>query len=275
MSANRWTKWARSIARQHPRLARRRESLALIVLRLRRPLNIIRKRFSFTKIIQPRLQLAINASVKLVHLRQEQHVYGGPTNVSSHSRTEQCVFGSSGVLRTISERRPQDRREAGGRQAEVATVQNSAAGLTPPPRVLKPPLNLVFERLEVNKRSTHSKRVEVLIHQQAQSVVERVTQQSRRLETIIVGTNTLIERLMSSSSVTATQPPRLLKTAAAMTRVIEKPPQPPQVTTVVESAQWFQDKAPVAGLNIDQITDQVVRQLDRRVVAAKERMGRF
>ena len=275
MSANRWIKWARSIARQHPRLARRRESLALIVLRLRRPLNIIRKRFSFTKIIQPRLQLAINASVKLVHLRQEQHVYGGPTNVSSHSRTEQCVFGSPGVLRTISERRPQDRREAGGRQAEVATVQNSAAGLTPPPRVLKPPLNLVFERLEVNKRSTHSKRVEVLIHQQAQSVVERVTQQSRRTETIIAGTNTLIERLMSSSSVTATQPPRLLKTAAVMTRVIEKPSQPPQVTTVVESAQWFQDKAPVAGLNIDQITDQVVRQLDRRVVAAKERMGRF
>ena len=275
MSANRWIKWARSIARQHPRLARRRESLALIVLRLRRPLNIIRKRFSFTKIIQPRLQLAINASVKLVHLRQEQHVYGGPTNVSSHSRTEQCVFGSPGVLRTISERRPQDRREAGGRQAEVATVQNSAAGLTPPPRVLKPPLDLVFERLEVNKRSSHSKRVEVLIHQQAQSVVERVTQQSRRTETIIVGTNTLLERLMSSSSVTATQPPRLLKTAAVMTRVIEKPSQPPQVTTVVESAQWFQDKAPVAGLNIDQITDQVVRQLDRRVVAAKERMGRF
>jgi len=275
MSANRWTKWARSIARQHPRLARRRESLALIVLRLRRPLNIIRKRFSFTKIIQPRLQLAINASVKLVHLRQEQHVYGGPTNVSSHSRTERRVFGSPGVLRTISEPRPQDRREAGGRQAEVATVQNSAAGLTPPPRVLKPPLNLVFERLEVNKRSSHSKRVEVLIHQQAQSVVERVTQQSRRTETIIVGTNTLIERLMSSSSVTATQPPRLLKTAAVMTRVIEKPSQPPQVTTVVESAQWFQDKAPVAGLNIDQITDQVVRQLDRRVVAAKERMGRF
>jgi hypothetical protein len=275
MSANRWIKWARSIARQHPRLARRRESLALIVLRLRRPLNIIRKRFSFTKIIQPRLQLAINASVKLVHLRQEQHVYGGPTNVSSHSRTEQCVFGSPGVLRTISERRPQDRREAGGRQAEVATVQNSAAVFTPPHRVLTPPLNLVFERLEVNKRSTHSKRVEVLIHQQAQSVVERVTQQSRRLETIIVGTNTLLERLMSSSSVTATQPPRLLKTAAVMTRVIEKPSQPPQVTTVVESAQWFQDKAPVAGLNIDQITDQVVRQLDRRVVAAKERMGRF
>ena len=275
MSANRWTKWARSIARQHPRLARRRESLALIVLRLRRPLNIIRKRFSFTKIIQPRLQLAINASVKLVHLRQEQHVYGGPTNVSSHSRTERRVFGSPGVLRTISERRPQDRREAGGRQAEVATVQNSAAVFTPPHRVLTPPLNLVFERLEVNKRSTHSKRVEVLIHQQAQSVVERVTQQSCRLETIIVGTNTLIERLMSSSSVTATQPPRLLKTAAAMTRVIEKAPQPPQVTTVVESASWFQDKAPVAGLNIEQITDQVVRQLDRRVVAAKERMGRF
>src|SRR5215467_6626314 len=102
MSANRWSRWARSIARQHPRLAHRRESLALVVLRLRRPLNIIRERLSFTKIIQPRLQLAINASVKLVHLRQEQHISGGPVNVSSVSRTEQRVFSSPspGVLRT-------------------------------------------------------------------------------------------------------------------------------------------------------------------------------
>lgn len=92
---------------------------------------------------------------------------------------------------------------------------------------------------------------------------------------MFVGTNTLIERLMSSSSVKTMQPPRLLKTAPATTRVIEKAPQPPEVTTVVETASWLQDKAPVAGLNIEQITDHVVRQLDRRVVAAKERMGRF
>jgi hypothetical protein len=57
--------------------------------------------------------------------------------------------------------------------------------------------------------------------------------------------------------------------------VIEKTIHEPPVTTVVETAAWLQNKAPVAGLNIDQITDQVVKQLDRRVVAARERMGRF
>jgi len=262
----------------------------LIVLRLRRPLTIIRERRSFTtKIIRPRLQLAINAAVKLVHWHQEQHVSGGPINVSSFSLTERRVVGAPGVLRMISETRRQDRREAGSRrQTEVAPSavdRGSFAGFEPPPLgVLKPPLTrvferppltLVFERLEVNRKSTRSDRLEVLIRQQARSVVERVTQQSRRVETMVAGVNnTLIERQMSSSTIVATQPPRLLKTASATTRVIEKAPQPPQVTTVVESAQWFPDKAPVAGLNIEQITDQVVRQLDRRVVAAKERMGR-
>ena len=276
MSANRWSRWARSIARQHPRLAQRRESLALIVLRLRRPLKIIRRRFAFTKIIQPRLQLAINASVKLVHFRREQHIYGGPVNVRSLSLTEQRVFSSPRVVSTSAEPRRQERREEARRQTEVTEAdQRSSSVFVPPSRVLKSPLTLVFERLETNRESTHSNRVEVLIHQQVRSVVERVTQQSRRTEKMVIGTNTLIERLMTSSSVTAIQPPRVLKTAPVTTRVIEKAAQPPQVTTVVETASWLQDQAPVAGLNIEQITDQVVRQLDRRVVAAKERMGRF
>jgi hypothetical protein len=158
--------------------------------------------------------------------------------------------------------------------ARAAAEQGSPVVFGQPPSILKPPLTLVFNRLEVNKRSTYSKRVEVLIHQQARSVLERVTQQSRRVEKMVLGGETLIERQMSSSSITTMQPPRLLKTPPATTRVIEKQPQPPQVTTVVETAPWLQDKAPVAGLNIEQITDQVVRQLDRRVVAAKERMGR-
>jgi hypothetical protein len=57
--------------------------------------------------------------------------------------------------------------------------------------------------------------------------------------------------------------------------VIEKVAPSTQVTTVVETAPWLQDKVSVTGMNIDQITDQVVKQLDRRVVAARERMGRI
>ncbi len=140
---------------------------------------------------------------------------------------------------------------------------------------LRKPLTFVFERVNTSKTSAHSNRLEVLVHQHARSIVERVTQQSRRNETMhIGGGDTLITRHMSSSSHTEVTQPRVLKTVTTPTRVIEKTTHEPTVTTVVETAAWLQE-VPIAGLNIDQITDQVVKQLDHRVVAARERMGRF
>ncbi|MCM3870572.1 MAG: hypothetical protein ND895_07765 [Pyrinomonadaceae bacterium] len=273
---SRWSRWARSIALRHKRFTQRRDSLALIVLRLRRPLNIFRERWAFTtRIVQPRLQLAINAFVKLVHWSHQQYFSGGPTRISSLALTDQRVFSSPGVLRTRSAPRNHGRGETSNRQIAFALAsadRGSTAGFVEPPNVLKPPLTFVFERLKASKKSTHPSRFEVLSHQQARSIVERVSQQSRRTETMTIGTNTVIERQMSSQTA-ATQPRRLLRSVQAPTRVIEKAAAAP-VTTVVETASWLQDKVPVTGLNIDQITDHVVRQLDRRVVAARERMGR-
>jgi hypothetical protein len=141
---------------------------------------------------------------------------------------------------------------------------------------LRKPLTFVFERVNTSKTSAHSNRLEVLVHQHARSIVERVTQQSRRNETMhIGGGDTLITRHMSSSSHTEVTQPRVLKTVTTPTRVIEKAAPSTQVTTVVETAPWSQDKVSVTGMNIDQITDQVVKQLDRRVVAARERMGKI
>jgi hypothetical protein len=270
-AVNRWSAWARSIATRHARFTQRRESLALIVRRSR-SLHVIRERWSFTtRLVRPHLQLAINAVVKLAHWRQEQHFSHG---TKSFLNTTQRALSHTGVVT----------RQPGGIERVVreighgSTTAQPSANFREQRQVLKQPLAFVFERVKASKSTTQTiplaNRLEILIHQQVPSVVERVTQQARRTETMLTGTSSLVERQIASTRMEVMQPPRLLKTVAPSTRVIEKSSSAPPVTTVIESAPWLPEKMPVAGLNIDQLTDQVVRQLDRRVVAARERMGR-
>ena len=261
---NRWSMWARAIARRHVRFTERRESLALIVLRLRGPLNIVRERWSFTtRIVRPHVHLAINALLTQRRKDAKTDAKGertflrafAPLREKTSSTTSRLVFQAQKELR--SERTIRDLRFE--RQTETRN-----------------PLTFVFERVNTSNTSTHSNRLEVLVHQHARSIVDRVTQQSRRVETMhIGGGDTLITQHMSSSSHTQVTQPRVLKTVTTPTRVIEKAAPSAQVTTVVETAPWLQDKVSVNGMNIDQITDQVVKQLDRRVVAARERMGKI
>lgn len=300
---NRWSMWARSIARRHVRFTERRESLALIVLRMRGPLSVVRERRSFTtRIVRPQVHLAINAV-----LAQTRH--GARTE-----RTFLCAFASlhektssTTTLRLVSQEAHKEVRSERTfrdtrleRQTETERSRDTermretvrsretirsreAERLREVERLreterLRQPLTFVFERINTIKNGTNSSCLEMLVHQHARSIVERVTQQSRRHETMHIGggSDTLITQHMStSSSRTEITQPRVLKTVTAPTRVIEKGAPSTQLTTVVETAPWLQDKVSVTGMNIDQITDQVVQQLDRRVVATRERMGRI
>jgi hypothetical protein len=49
--------------------------------------------------------------------------------------------------------------------------------------------------------------------------------------------------------------------------------QRPFVTTAAGQS-WRQDTSPPPAIDLERITDQVVRQLDRRVVALRERLGK-
>lgn len=261
---NRWSLWARSIAGRHLRFTQRRESLALVLLRLRSQLHIVRERWSFTtRLIQPRLHLAINAVLTPTRkgLKAE-----GPFLCTLAPLREKTYSTTS---RLLSEPHKEVRSERTTREINRSrTLLNERSRLQTQLETSKSPLTFVFERIN------QSKTAEVLVRQQVRSIVERVTLQSRRNETMLIANNTLIARQMSSAQTLAPQP-RVMKTVSEHTRVLEKTTQAAPVTTVVETAPWLQDKVSVAGLNIDQITDQVVKQLDHRVVAARERRGRI
>jgi hypothetical protein len=263
---NRWSTWARAITRRHVRFTERRDSLALIVLRLRGPLNIVRERWSFTtRIVRPHVHLAINAVLTQRRKGAKTDAKAERTFLRAFAplREKTSSTTSRHELRTGHSMAEFERQTGFERQFRFERQTETSVK----------PLTFVFER--INRTSSHSRSVEKLVHQHARSIVERVTQQSRRHETIhIGGGDTLITQHITATQMHVTQP-RVMKTVTTPTRVIEKTIHEPPVTTVVETAAWLKNEVPVAGLNIDQITDQVVKQLDRRVVAARERMGRF
>jgi uncharacterized protein (DUF2235 family) len=214
--------------------------------------------------------------VHRIHQHEERHFLTRSESAGPSPTTTQRVLNIPTPLKAIASSRKHRRNERVSDQSKLANAspgQSWRARFEEQTR-MAPPLTFVFERVNVKKRSTQSSRLDALVHQHARSFVERVTQQSRRNETMHIGGNNLMARETSSSHTEATQT-RVRKTISAPTRVIEKTSPTAPVTTVVETAPWLQDKVSVAGLNIDQITDQVVKQLDHRVIAARERMGKF
>jgi hypothetical protein len=47
------------------------------------------------------------------------------------------------------------------------------------------------------------------------------------------------------------------------------------VTTTVPTHPWMTNPSPIPAFNIEQLTDQVMRQMDRRMTAWRERRGRI
>jgi hypothetical protein len=50
---------------------------------------------------------------------------------------------------------------------------------------------------------------------------------------------------------------------------------PADIATPLPRSEQVRRDAPAAQLDLDRLTDQVVRKIDRRIVAERERVGRF
>jgi hypothetical protein len=91
------------------------------------------------------------------------------------------------------------------------------------------------------------------------SLVKRVLRQNRRIEEQVAPSQTVLLRRSA--------PP------AREAHFLEAPPAPQARPTGMNTAWTAMPIQP--GLNINQITDEVVRQLDSRLVAARERFGKI
>ncbi|MFC1475870.1 hypothetical protein ACFLQW_02585 [Candidatus Zixiibacteriota bacterium] len=164
---------------------------------------------------------------------------GDPQKVRSHGRS------------------PSAGTPAGGDTSLGTTEQQTTAKVSPPPRTTVLQRSPVIESIQMRYRAN-------MTHESTHALVRRATHLSERVDKAIVKPASLVMRHVSPVTV----PPEINATASQerTTRLPAKSgiPTSPEVGNI--------GQVPAAYLN--QLTDHVLRQLDRRVSAWRERTGK-
>jgi hypothetical protein len=97
------------------------------------------------------------------------------------------------------------------------------------------------------------------------TIARQVVRQTQRVEERVPGSMALLTWQPQVTAHQATSPPMITEHMAAA--------QP--ATTSVPTHPWMPNAAPTPAVNLEQLTDQVMRQMDRRMTAWRERRGRI
>lgn len=266
----RWTLWARTLSERHGRVAERYEAPELALVRRLPLMQVVQQRWLVSlQRFFPRINLAIHPILRQLIWREQ-------TLLSSNMKTTET---KSVELRRLTTRQfmrlpiflwPEAIPDAASRQMRGETPQ------------LRAPLQVVFQRLfHIDEESFKTRypgrhslplsfqrffpsdesvfltRLQSTTQENVGTLVERIVRQSRRVE----------ERITEAATVVMRRPPVVDQAPATTAN------QQTFVATPI-GPSWQQYAGPSPGINIEHITDQVMRQLDRRVIAARERLGK-
>jgi hypothetical protein len=248
--ASRWLAWAARLTGQHRRWADGPTAPLLFHIALLRDLILLQQRcFSFHTRVQPKLNLSISGNYEW---------NGGVKNLYAPHAAFLKLFSGNSVYQpfTLNEHR--------GKEISALLLQYSRMPRVPVTReiVARQPLALVVARTKTEHLSSK-------FHQQFSSrheleitkVSERLIRQVQRVNETTAASPTMALRKEIPAAVSL---PGMSADARAERGLLESPPKgtAAQATTM-------------PALNVDQIANQVIQQIDRRVIARRERMGRI
>jgi len=255
-AAGRWTEWAQSLSGRHRRVSGRLGSPALILAeRASAALNISRRVERHVRQISPRIHLSVSAILREVVARSERTVFANPETRRTASSSAE--------------------REAAVTEARAVVHADALAG----------PLLRVFrrfdqvEKIAMGRPSLNAPAIEEL---RRRVVEERERVEMRpRAEAM---TRWRMDAPQTQAAVRAGAPADEISGGASMVFNRQAKADQSLARQSVAQAAGARDEAerwpsfarPMAQpqINIDQITDQVMRRIDHRIVAHRERMGR-
>jgi hypothetical protein len=257
-----WFAWARSLSERHGRLTERRGALDLVLARLPLPKLFHESWLLSSQRFYPQINLTIHPILR-------QAVWNRETALLPDSRTTVAKFVASysSIIRQFWNQMaflrhvaiPDDNSHQTFNDASSSTVEKEKL-------LLQSPLQLVFQRLFHTGESVHLQNKEIIQLQRSQittetnnnrTLFERIARLSERIEERAAETTTLVIQRRPAIEMA----PRMTPNPRIFGKEVEQPGQ--------------QNAASAAAIDISQITDQVVRQIDRRVVATRERLGKI
>jgi hypothetical protein len=268
--AHRWNHWARALITRHELVALRPAALSMIFMRPMPQYGWVHERWlRSSHQFFPQVHLAIQPLLRsTVWLEHHRH-----TETQSHF-TRQTLISPQAQLQRMSSflqtGRPSAKLAAepsgsvGSPVMQHMSFTHAAAAITAQAAGQAPRLS-VLQRLQRTDELTRWHRRSHLTAERVLTIVRQVVRQTTRVEEGVRGHTALITRQMQTIVPRATSTPGAPEHAVASLPVVNSAPTHPPMPNPM----------PMPGVNLEQLTDQVMRQMDRRVIAWRERRGRI
>lgn len=248
---DRWTTWANSMASRHERFTARQGRLVMTLLEpLRMSVSINRRYENFAISVFPRIQVSIGGILNEIGRVSTSENRTG-TRITRIK--ERFVFGLTHDQFALVERIANHNTRAITTDQRRELLGHTHA-IRIHPRVTQSPVLRVFSRF--HERDAHVMLRELLYENESQKVIERITRDHMRLEQRTRG-DMVIKTQTRPAAVVEDRRRELESQFAptAKTRGPSWPEKPPEI-------------------NVEQLTEQVIRRIDHRITAYRERLGR-
>ena len=270
--ASRWSAWAHALIRRHGRIAQSYRLLEMALLVRSAPLiqRLHRQWLLASKQYFPRIHLAIQPILRHtvwrdLTQRPGLRVVNAPAQGKGIS-SEYFKYLPAHETRFLPPTAISNTAgvPSGDRRKLTAARDARSSGEFFYGSTVRPPLQLVFQRLRQTDELEVSHRRNSLARETLQTEAREVMWRTKRFENRIAETVALTTR-------------KVLRLAAQ--EVVSAAPRAAQTSVTgpagsgMPATPW--PPSPTPPVNIEQLADQVVRQIDRRIIAARERMGRI
>jgi hypothetical protein len=262
--------WALSLMSRHGLVLARRDAPAMVLLQRLPLLRLLHERRTvMLQQFRPQLNLSLNAFFGQTLWRERQYFIPERRRAESPFMAEpvRVELSVSPVAQTVKAERLAESKKTN--DGHVAATSFAAAQTQAPAQLRQikqlMPLQLVLQRFNQLEELKRVYRQSSVTRESVLTFTERVVRQRHRIE----------ER---TSKQVAFVTRRVALPAAHDARSSSAPSQ--QLNThapaanSVHTAPWAQQQLSPPQLNLDALTNHVIQQLDRRLVAARERLGK-
>jgi hypothetical protein len=268
--ADRWTSWARSITERHERLTARQGFLIMTLAEPVRMFTLINQRWErFALAVFPRIQVSIGPILQALAGRQfrpvpaVQTALAFPRVTALENGSMLSGHGASAIShqpepRLFATSMASSRLEAAGAQ-RITRHSPSESGLVAEEGPVlndfsESPLRALFARMR--RRDPGVVLRKLLFENESEAIAQRVFREHLRTEER--GRSSMVVRRQATSG------------AAVEERRVEMESQ--YASAAKTRAPSWADKPPE--VNVEQLTEQVIRRIDHRITAYRERLGR-
>lgn len=270
--ASGWSAWARALLRRHGRIAQSYRLLEMALLVRSAPLiqRLHQQWLLASTQYFPRIHLAIQPILR--HTGSRDLTQPSELRVITLPAQGKAISTARFNYLTVQERRflPSTAISntagivsADRRKLAAARDARSSGGFIDGNTVHRP-LQLVFQRLRQTDDLTVCHRRDSLVRKSLETQAREVMRRTQRFEHRIAETVVLTTRKV----LPLTAQEAVAPAARAAQMAVSVP-----AGSAMPATPWPPSAAPA--LNIEQLADQVVRHIDRRIIAARERMGRI